>query len=68
MTLDSEKWKLTSIFENSGGERDMSSAEEDDIIDAIYGHSELTMTLCVCVCVCVQGRSQDLANGGAKIL
>ena len=50
---DSEKWKLTNTFENSGGESDMSSAEEDDIIDVIYGHGELTMTLCVCVCVCV---------------
>ena len=48
---NSEKWKLTSTFENSGGESDMSSAEEDDIIDAIYGHGELTMTLCVCLCV-----------------
>ena len=48
---DSEKWELTSTFENSGDESDMSSAEEDDIIDAIYSDVELTMTLCVCVCV-----------------
>ena len=33
------------IFENSGGESDLSSADEDDIIDAV----------CVCVCVCVSG-------------
>ena len=50
---DSEKWKLTSTFENSFGESDMSSAEEDDIINVIYGHGELTMTLRVCVCVCM---------------
>ena len=46
----------TIIFENSGGESDLSSADEDDIIDAVYGHGELTVTmctLCVCVCVCV---------------
>ena len=46
------------IFENSGGESDFSSADEDDIIDAVYGHGELTMTVCtlcvsVCLCMCV---------------
>ena len=45
--------EIDEYFENSGGESDMSSAEEHDIIDAIYGHGEFTMTLCVCVCVCV---------------
>ena len=45
----------TPRFENIGGESDMSSADKDNIIDAIYGHSELTMNCahCVCVCVCV---------------
>ena len=49
----SEKWELTSTFEKSGDKSDMSFAEEDDIIDTIYGHVELTMTLCVCVYVCL---------------
>ena len=34
----------------------MSSADEDNIINAICGHGELTMsvhTVCVCHCVCV---------------
>ena len=34
----------------------MSSADENNIIDAIYGHSKLAIrvyTLCVCACVCV---------------
>ena len=59
VSLDSEKMEIdlpTIIFENSGGESDLSSADEDDIIDAVYGHGELTMTVCtfcVCVCVCV---------------
>ena len=50
----------TIIFENSGGESDLSSADKDEIIDAIYGHRELTMNTHVRVynvcgrgCVCV---------------
>ena len=59
VSLNSEKMEIDLpkiIFETSGGESDLSSADEDDIIDAVYGHGELTMTvctLCVCVCVCV---------------
>ena len=59
VSLNSEKMEIDLskiIFENSGGESDLSSADEDDIIDAVYGHGELTMTvctLCVCVCVCL---------------
>ena len=59
VSINSEKMEIDLpkiIFENSSGESDLSSADEDDIIDAVYGHGELTMTvytLCVCVCVCV---------------
>ena len=59
VSLNSEKMEIDLpkiIFENSGGESDLSSSDEDHIIDAVYGHGELTMTvytLCVCVCACV---------------
>ena len=39
--MNSEKMEIDLpkiIFENSGGESDLSSADEDDIIDAVYGH------------------------------
>ena len=57
VSLNSEKMEidlLKIIFENSGGESDLSSADEDDIIDAVYGHGELTITVCM-LCVCVFG-------------
>ena len=43
------------IYTSTGdGGSSVSSADKDNIIDAICGHGELTMrvyTLCVCVCV-----------------
>ena len=55
--MNSEKMEIDLpkiIFENSGGESDLSSTDEDDIIDAVYGYGELTMTVCtLCVCVCL---------------
>ena len=47
----------TYIYRSTGdGDSNMSSADKDNIIDAICGHGELTMrvcTLCVCGCGCV---------------
>ena len=60
----------TIIFENSGGESDLSSADKDDIIDAIYGHGELTMTvctLCVCVCLCVHMCCVCVCDDGTRV-
>ena len=57
VSLNSEKMETDLpkiIFEKGGGERDLNFADEDDIIDAVYGHGELTMTVCtLCVCLCV---------------
>ena len=45
-----------STVKDSDGESNMSSADDDNIIDAICGHGEFAMmrvyTLCVCLCVC----------------
>ena len=46
----------TSTVEDSDGENNMSSADEDNTIHVICRHIKLTMrvyTLLVCVCVCM---------------
>ena len=63
VSLNSEKMEIDLpkiIFEKSGGKSDLSSADEDDIIDAVYGHDSVhavcvcvCVSVCLCVCVCV---------------